>query len=208
MEHDTPELAVFGATALLGFGVIPLWMAMGVADYFCHRASDIAHTSGARESAMHLVQFALIGLPLTLALFLDIDAGLLVLMAVFVALHHAVAFVDVRYANATRPVRPVEQMVHSFLEIMPITAFLLVGVIAFGQLEALFGLGDERALFALQLRRPPLPAWYVTAVLSAAFLINLVPYVEELLRCLRAKPAFADNAEARGASASATNVRS
>jgi len=187
VEHSAPELFVFGATVLLGFVVIPVWMGMGVADYFCHRASDIAHTSGVRESLMHLVQFTLVGIPLTLALFLRVDAGLLLVMLIFIVLHHAVAYIDVRYANATRLVRPVEQMVHSFLEMMPITAFLLVSIITFEQLEALFGIGEAHAEFALRLRQLPLPTWYIAAVLLGAFLFNLVPYLEEFLRCLRAR---------------------
>lgn len=187
MEHSAPELVVFGATVLLGFVVIPVWMAMGVADYFCHRASDIAHTSGVRESLMHIVQFALVGIPLSMALFLTVNAGLLLVMLISIVLHHAVAYIDVRYANATRLVRPAEQMVHSFLEIMPIVAFLLVAIIAFDQLEALFGFGNTSADFAFRLRQPPLPVSYIGGVLSGAFLFNLVPYLEEFLRCLRAR---------------------
>ena len=111
-------------------------------------------------------------------------------MLVFIVLHHAVAYIDVRYANATRLVRPIEQMVHSFLEIMPITAFLLVSTITFDQLEALFGIGQAHAEFALRLRQLALPTWYIAAVLSGAFLFNLVPYLEEFLRCLRARAAL------------------
>jgi hypothetical protein len=187
VEHSAPELVVFGATVLLGFVVIPVWMGTGVADYFCHRASDIAHTSGVRESLMHLVQFALVGTPLTVALFLRVDAGLLLVMLISLVLHHAVAYIDVRYANATRRVRPIEQMVHSFLEIMPIMAFLLAAIISFDQLKALFGFGNTSADFAFRLRRPLPPVWYIAAVLSGAFLFNLIPYLEEFLRCLRAR---------------------
>ena len=60
------------------------------------------------------------------ALFLAVKAGLLLAFILFILLHHAVAFADVRYANHMRVVTPVEQMVHSFLEILPITAFLLI----------------------------------------------------------------------------------
>ncbi|MBV9992349.1 MAG: diguanylate cyclase [Alphaproteobacteria bacterium] len=185
-EHSPSDLVLWGTNILLGFIVIPVWMAMGLVDYFCHRATDIAHTAGTRESVMHLAQLALVGVPLTMALFLEIDAGLLLLMIVFIVLHHAVAFADLSYASTKRAIPPVEQMVHSFLEIMPIAAFLLAGAIAFAQLEALFGFGDARADFALRLRQPPLPVWYIAAVLAAAFTLNLVPYLEELLRCLRA----------------------
>jgi hypothetical protein len=185
MEHGHSNLIVYGATVLLGLVVLPVWMAMGLADYFCHRATDIEHTAGTQESLLHLVQFGLVGIPLTAALFLQVNAALLVVTAIFVVLHHVVAYIDVRYANATRQVRPVEQMVHSFLEILPITAYLLVAVLGFGQMQAIFGFGGEEADFALRIRRPPLPGWYIASLLATAFLLNLVPYFEELVRCVR-----------------------
>src|ERR1700733_11931890 len=136
LEHSSPELVISGLTILLGFVVVPVWLFMGLADYFCHRASDIEHTTGTRESVMHLVQYTFAGLPLMAALFLRINAGVLMLMAVFVILHHAVAYMDVRYANQLRRVTPVEQMVHSFLEIIPLTALLLTSALDFAQIAA------------------------------------------------------------------------
>jgi hypothetical protein len=188
MEHSAPQLIVNGAMILLGFVVIPIWLAMGLADYFCHRTTDIEHTSGTRESVLHLVQFGLVGLPLTAALFLQVNAGLLMVMAVAIMLHHAVAYIDVRYANANRDVLPIEQMIHSFLELLPIAAFLLLVAVQFGQVQALFGMGAQHADFAIRLRNPPLPAWYVGSVLLTALLANFGPYIEELIRCVRADP--------------------
>src|SRR5947208_16853774 len=43
--------------ALLYF-IMPLWFLAGVADWLCHRASDIEHTPGAKESIIHLLMFA------------------------------------------------------------------------------------------------------------------------------------------------------
>src|SRR6266480_3316290 len=43
--------------ALLYF-IMPLWFLAGVADWLCHRASDIEHTTGAKESIIHLLMFA------------------------------------------------------------------------------------------------------------------------------------------------------
>jgi hypothetical protein len=171
------------AATFMMFVILPVWIVAGLADYFCHRASRIAETSGVRESLLHLLQFILIGLPVALALFLRANAGLLLLMAICILLHHAVAYVDVRYANSTRKVMPLEQMIHSFLEVIPITAFLLLAVLHWPQLQALFGMGGEPARWVPELR--PLPMAYVTAILGSALAFNLVPYLEELWRCLR-----------------------
>jgi hypothetical protein len=185
MEHAAPHLVSFGVMAILGFVVVPIWMLAGLADYFCHRGSDIEHTSGAPESIMHLTQFGLVGLPLAAGLFFKVDAGVLMLMALFVVLHHTIAYVDVRYANQTRVVRPIEQIVHSFLELLPVTAFLLMVCLEFDQLEGILGFGGAEADFAFHLRTPPLPVWYVLPVLLGALIMGLAPYLEELYRCLR-----------------------
>jgi hypothetical protein len=188
MEHAPPDLIVVGVTTVLGFVVLPMWIFMRLADYFCHRASDIEHTSGTLESTMHLAQFGLVGVPLLAGLLLRVDTGVLILAAVFAILHHIVAFVDVRYANKTRVVYPIEQMIHSFLEILPLTALILLGCLNFDQLEALTGVGIAAADFGLHLRKPALPIWYVATVLSAAFGIGLGPFLEEFIRCLAAQP--------------------
>jgi hypothetical protein len=171
------------AATLLMFVVLPVWIAAGLADYFCHRASRIAETSGVRESLLHLLQFLLIGLPVVLALFLRVNAGLFLLMAICILLHHAAAYVDVRYANSRREVTPLEQMIHSFLEVIPIAAFLLLAVLYWPQLQALFGMGGEPARFVPEPQ--PLSPLYIVSILCSAFLFNLLPYLEELWRCLR-----------------------
>jgi hypothetical protein len=172
------------AAFLLMFVVLPAWIVAGLADYACHRATRIAETSGVAESLLHLLQFGLVGLPVTLALFVKPNAGFFLFAGLCILLHHLTAYLDVRYANHTRPGWPVEQMVHSFLEIPPIAAFLLLAATEWRQFLALFGLGSEVALFQPQPR--PLPLAYMAAALAGAFLFNLLPYLEELVRCLRA----------------------
>src|SRR4051812_13986461 len=110
------SIAQSAAASLLIFFVLPLWIAAGLADYFCHRATSIETTSGVSESILHLAQFGLVGIPVTAALFLDINAGYFALAFVFLILHHAVAAVDLMYANPRRRIAPREQMIHSFLE--------------------------------------------------------------------------------------------
>jgi hypothetical protein len=167
--------------------VFPAWLLAGLGDYLCHRASRISETSGTRESVLHLLQFSLVGIPVVLTLFLQVNAGLFLVLIFFLVLHHAVAFIDVRYANSTRKVVPIEQMLHSVLEIVPICAFLLVSIIYWPQMMALFGLGDEAARFWPE--AGALPGPYIMAALIAAFVLNGVPYLEELVRCLRRHPA-------------------
>ncbi len=167
---------------LLGFIVLPLWIAAGFADYLCHRAAKIAETSGWRESVLHLIQLLLVGLPAMAALFFRPNAGFFLLALPCILLHHVTAYIDVRYADATRKVRPREQMVHSVLEILPITAFLLLAVAGWPQLLALFH-RDGSARFDLEPRL--FSATYTAAILAAVFLLNVLPYGEELLRSLK-----------------------
>ena len=60
---------------VLVFVVLPLWLAAGFSDYLCHRAAHIGRANGARESLLHWLMLAEIGLPL---LATDIAAGRLV----------------------------------------------------------------------------------------------------------------------------------
>ena len=176
------SFASSAAASLLIFAVLPMWIAAGLADYFCHRATSIETTSGTTESILHLVQFSLVGIPVTAALFLDINAGYFLVAFILLVFHHAAAAVDLVYANPKRRVAPREQMVHSFLEIMPIAAYMLLAVLHWPQFLALWGMGSEVPVFAPEIRL--LPPSLILVTLCAAFLLNLLPYLEELWRCL------------------------
>jgi hypothetical protein len=75
----------------LMYVVVPGWFLAGVADYLCHRASRIEHTSGVAETLLHLLQFGLVGMPLLAALFLEINAAVLLIMLAGLVLHQATA---------------------------------------------------------------------------------------------------------------------
>src|SRR5687768_15517440 len=111
--------------ALMYF-LLPLWLAAGFADYLCHRASHIETTSGAKESLLHLVQFAEMGVPILAAMFLEINALVILVMIVAFVLHQATAYWDLSYASKTREITPIEQQVHSFLEMLPLMGIMLV----------------------------------------------------------------------------------
>jgi hypothetical protein len=171
---------------VLMYFVLPIWLAAGFADWLCHRASSIATTSGAKESVIHLLMFAQMGVPIVAAIALEINALVFAVMIVCFLLHEATALWDVAYAVERREVTPIEQHVHSFLEILPLMGLVLVAVLNWGQFLALFGLGTEAARFEIRLKDPPLPWTYIVSVLTAVLLFELLPYVEELVRGLRA----------------------
>jgi hypothetical protein len=167
----------------LMYVVVPVWLLAGLADYFCHRASDIEHTSGVAESLLHLLQFALVGGPLLATLFLEINTAVLLIMLVGLALHQAAAVWDVRYANATRRVAPAEQHVHGVLEMAPAIATAIVAILNWSDVLSLFGVGPAR--FNLEFKHAPLPGWYLWAVMLGVLVCGVLPYGEELLRTAR-----------------------
>jgi hypothetical protein len=169
--------------AMLMFFVLPAWLAAGFADYLCHRAAHIERTSGWRESLLHLLQFAEMALPVLAALFLEINAGILLLMIAFLILHEATAIWDVRLAAASREVTPLEQHVHSVLEMLPLTGLLMVIALHGDQFASLFGYGVPH--FELTAKAGPLPIPYIAVMLTLTLLFEVLPYLEELWRGIR-----------------------
>jgi hypothetical protein len=171
---------------ILLYFILPVWLAAGFADWLCHRAAHIETTSGAKESMLHLLMFAEIGVPLLAAIFLEINAGIIALMIVAFFLHEATFFWDLSYAVTMREVSPIEQHVHSFLEMIPLMAILFVVSLHWGQFQALFGFGSETPGFGLAWKEEPLPASYVLSIMTAIVLFEIIPYIEEFFRGLRA----------------------
>jgi uncharacterized membrane protein len=135
-------------------------------DYLCHRAAHIERTSGWPESVLHFLEMAEMAIPVMAALFLEINAAVILLMIVCFLLHQATALWDLYYAAARREVGPIEQHVHSFLEMVPLMGLLLVVALHWDQFISLFGFASPRFDFALKPR--PLPWIYVATVLGAS----------------------------------------
>jgi hypothetical protein len=171
---------------LLVYIVLPLWVLAGFADYLCHRASDMEHATGARESLIHWLMVAEVGLPLGLAVFFRINALLLLLMIVSLVIHEMTGYLDLKIAMATRKVTILEHQVHSFLEILPLTAVLLIMALHWPQTQALFGFGKETADFSLGSKQMPRWGEIMPPALGFIFLV-IVPYAEEFWRGRSAK---------------------
>jgi hypothetical protein len=166
--------------------ILPLWLVAGFADWLCHRASHIETTSGAKESLLHLLMFAEVGFPLLAARFLDINGLIIAFMIVMFFVHEVTALWDVSYATTLRTVTPIEQHIHSFLEIIPLMAIVSVVSLHWQQFLAVFGAGSETLRTDVSWKPEPLPILYVTTILSMVLLFELLPYLEEFWRGLRA----------------------
>jgi hypothetical protein len=173
------------AQAVLMYFILPAWLLAGFADYLCHRASSIETTSGWRESLLHLLQLAQMGIPTLAAILLEINALVIAIMIIFLIAHEATAIWDVSYAYGKREVTPTEQHVHSFLEMLPLMALLVIITLHWQQFLSLFGFGRYTAEFALRLKEPPLPWLYVTIILLLVVLFEILPFLEEFIRGIR-----------------------
>lgn len=171
------------ARLLLMYGVVPLWIAAGVADWWCHRASAIERTSGLRENGLHWILLAEGGVALLAALLLEINAAVLLLVLAAFFAHELTTYVELRYTVPRRPIRPFEQMVHSFMEILPLVLLALLAAMAWDQVLALFDQATPD--FGLRPKAEPWPAGYLLAVGGAVVLLNVLPLAEEGWRCWR-----------------------
>jgi hypothetical protein len=168
---------------LLGYVVFPLWLLSGLADYLCHARTDIAHTSGTHESALHLLQTAEIGLPVLVFLFLSTNALALALVTTGVVAHTATSWRDVKYAAQLRHISPGEQYVHSFLIVLPWVALALVAVLHWPVVEAMFdpAIASE---WKPHWRQPPFDGGLLSVVLASSLLFGALPGGLEFMHTL------------------------
>ena len=176
-----------GARLLLISGVVPLRILAGLVDWSCHRRTHIERTSGLRENLFHWLLFAEAGVALGAVAMLEVNAALLLLVAAAFLVHEVTTFIELRYTVPRREVAPLEQMVHSFMEILPLLLLGLLAVIGWDQVLALSGGG--RADFALRATSAPWPPGYLLAVAGAVLGLNVLPLAEEAWRCFQGKQA-------------------
>lgn len=133
--------------------------------------------------------FAETGVPVLLGLFCEVNAGVLATAVGAVAAHSATAYWDQAYAEPRRQVTPIEQHVHSLLEVSPVMATFLITALHWDQAKALTGHDRQPPRFRPRLkRRDPLSTTARVTLLAAVAAFGVLPYAEELLRCWRANP--------------------
>jgi hypothetical protein len=166
---------------------IPVWLLAGFGDWVFHRITHISETSGVKESLLHLLMIAEIGLPMLAGLFMEINALVIGIMILGFFVHEATVLWDLRYAVDKRFILPGEQITHSFQELIPLTLLTLVVFLHWDQFEALVTM-NSRADFGLEWKRDPLSTGYLATLLVSAALLVVLPFMEELWRCYRHGP--------------------
>jgi hypothetical protein len=162
-------------TGLIAWILYPLWLAAGGLDYLCHRRTDIEHTSGAKESRLHVAQLACIALIVALGVLAQITLAVWFVLLLAALMHSALAYVDVSYTQSRRLITPLEQLAHNYLEVLPLAAVALLAVIH-------WPLASEPWLAA----RGGI-GWGEALLLASFALLAGAPVFEELLRTSRAQ---------------------
>jgi hypothetical protein len=168
---------------LLGFvawGLYPLWLLAGAGDYLAHRRTDIAHTSRAAESWLHVAQMLCIAAVFVPAVLFEVTRVVWIWMIVAVLLHSLLAFVDVSYTDGRRYISPFEQHVHGYLEVLPLVAVALLGIAHWPQIAA--------GGFDLVARHAGEDGVAQRVLLASFPVLAGIPVIEELVRTLRARP--------------------
>lgn len=172
---------------ILLYGVLPLWFVPSVADWAMHRRTHIEDTTGVRESAVHALMMTEAGIPVVAALVARINPLVLTTMGAAALAHGATAVWDVALASGDRELRPIEQHIHSFLEVLPLSAATFTAALHWDQVRAALRGGRSPDDWKLLPKDRPLPAPYLAGIAAAVGLFVVAPYTEEMVRCVRAR---------------------
>ncbi|KAB1148684.1 diguanylate cyclase [Streptomyces luteolifulvus] len=168
-------------------GVLPLWVVPGLADWWMHRRTKIERTSGTKESAIHALMMTEAGVPVVMGLLARVNPLVLTAMGGAAVAHGATAVYDVWLASGEREIRPVEQHIHSFLEVLPLSALAFTACLHADQVRSALRGGPNPGDWRLLPKERPLPAPYLAGLAGVIVAGVVVPYAEELRRCLRGR---------------------
>lgn len=103
-------------------------------------------------------------------------------MIAMLFLHGAMALWEFSYATTARTVNPIEQHVHSFLEMIPLKATASTISLHWNQFIAPFELGQEPERLDLAWKKHASPLTYIVTSTAVIVLFEILPYLEELVR--------------------------
>ncbi|WP_157268545.1 diguanylate cyclase [Azohydromonas aeria] len=183
---------------LLLYGLLPLWLLAGFADWLCHRVQGMEHDAGTQESVLHWLMLAEMGPALAAALLLEVTAAVLALLFVLCLAHELTTWWDLRFAESRRRIPWFEQWVHALQLSLPWAGLAGLALIHHGQAAALLGVAGTPD-WGWRAKAVPLPPAYVWGVAAAGVLLVALPFAEELLRCRRAEAVASRRRQLRGA---------
>jgi hypothetical protein len=185
--NETDEALV----TLILYVILPIWGIAGYVDWYCHKRSKIESTSGTFESVMHSVMGLQVGIPIFLCLVYRVNALILIVCLISLILHEFVAHHDVKFASTKRDITIMEVHAHNYLATTPLYLLLMVVAINWklvvllvtGQTPPYEQFGDQ---FAIERSNYTLGGdHYLPTYYSFMIVACVLPYIEEMLRCLR-----------------------
>jgi len=172
---------------LILYALLPLWGITGFIDWCCHRATRIERTSGLKESLVHSLMGIQLGIPIVLCLLYYVNVGiLLICLAAFVC-HEVVAHYDVHYSAPLRRISIWEVHVHNYMATIPLYLLMLIAVLNWGVVLKLVRFEWAGQFGFERIPQPHGGTGYLGAYLAFMGVLCVVPYLEENLRCLRAR---------------------
>jgi len=167
--------------------IMPAWFAAGVVDYLWHRHSKIETTSGLNESLIHSLMMMETAPVVLGGLFLEMNPGAIALLIGSTVAHEATTIWDTLFTVPRRVISSGEQHTHSVLEMVPFCVTTAAICTNWDQFLALLGRGGGQRNMALRLKRPPVPAPHIGAVIAGMILFGALPHADEIWRCWRAQ---------------------
>jgi hypothetical protein len=172
---------------LILYGLLPLWGITGFIDWCCHRATGIERTSGLRESLIHSLMGVQLGIPILLCLLFQVNVLVLLICFAAFLLHEAVAHYDVHYSAPKRRISIWEVHVHNYMATIPLYLLMLIMVLNWDVVLKLVHLQWAGQFTLQRLPAPQGGSGYLRGYLLFMLVLCVVPYIEENLRCLRAR---------------------
>lgn len=157
----------------LVWGLYPLWLLAGAGDYFSHRATRIEHTSGPTESWLHVAELGTIAVIFFCAVLLEITFAVLAIMVLALIAHTACSLIDVSYTIGRRHISSFEQLVHGFMNVIPIVAVCLLAIMHWETLAS---------APMLRWKDQPLSSPQIAWLLGSFIVLAGTPVLEELIR--------------------------
>ena len=180
MEVTTVSLLV----NFLLYLFLPLWGIAGFVDWCCHRATNIEHTSGLRESFLHSLMGIQIAIPIAFCLLFQINVMILLICIATWFLHEWIAHEDVKLATPRREISIWEMHAHTYLGSLPLYMLVMILIINWPTFLKLITF-DWQGQFSFNLvEQPHGGSGFIPLYTGFMFILCVIPYFEENLRCL------------------------
>ncbi len=172
---------------LILYVILPLWGISGFVDWVCHRVTKIEHTSGLKESVIHAIMGIQIGIPIVVGITFQMNVLVFLICLAALVAHEIVAHHDVAYTMDKRKISIWEVHAHNYLATIPFYLIALIAVRNPATLVKTFTLDWAGQLELIPYAEPVGGAGYLPWYLTFMGVICIIPYTEELVRCLLAR---------------------